>query len=822
MRTAGLLLLSALCSISKSHLDHGEPSKQEPLVRTKRRWVLSTIELQEEDPGPYPKSISKMSNELAGNHEFHISGNGVDQDPINVFTINSHTGEVFAHRAVDREQYEKPFHIKFDILDKDTKKKLDRELAFDVEVMDLNDNAPAFKNSQMTIEVNEKTTGYLPGKLDVIDRDQAGTPNSKITVSLISQEPKEPQISLEQPYNTQAQLTLKSGCFDYDKIKKYEVRLLAKDQGQPSLSSTAVLTINILDGNTHPPMFKEKEYQGEVMELQIIKDVLRVAVEDKDTPNTPGWRAKYFIIKGNEEGSYEIETDLKTNEGILSVVKGKDYESTSFVTLEVGVRNEEPLWVCKEKASSGTKKDFYDSAVIKIKVKDVNDPPVFAQNPAILHVMEEEDPGKVLFTPEVKDVDSDVSQIRYEVLEDPNNYVSIDKKTGKLTSVKKMDRELALLNGTGIYTILIAAIDNGEPPATATCTVQIHLSDINDNKPELVNKGVTLCANKGNKVMVAARDADISPYAGPFFFSLKNDEKILKLWKLDPSSGDECGLVSKKDLYFGNYLVPLEIRDQQNMLAQETLEVMVCDCEEENVCRSKKRIGASIGPAGIGAAFAGLLFFLLLLLIFICKCKKDFKPIKEEGIQTFMNYNQEGGLSECKTDPILLLTPTGSTAVTDGVKKGFFKASQYHPATMDGVYGYKSSALGMGDDMNLLGGWRQRDTLSRNGAQTFTRTTVSTSTLQRGALKHSLLSDQHISDHLNRRLYTLDGTKAYSPEFGPFIYAHEGGGSRCPSLDGISMNTTEEDLTFLNNLGPKFKTLGQICQQALEQKDVEL
>lgn len=47
------------------------------------------------------------------------------------------------------------------------------------------------------------------------------------------------------------------------------------------------------------------------------------------------------------------------------------------------------------------------------------------------------------------------------LLEDPNNYVSINKETGTLTSVKKMDRESPLLNGTGIYNILIGAIDNG-------------------------------------------------------------------------------------------------------------------------------------------------------------------------------------------------------------------------------------------------------------------------------------------------------------------------------------------------------------------------
>lgn len=73
-------------------------------------------------------------------------------------------------------------------------------------------------------------------------------------------------------------------------------------------------------------------------------------------------------------------------------------------------------------------------------------------------------------------------------------------------------------------------------------------------------------------------------------------------------------------------------------------------------------------------------------------------------------------------------------------------------------------------------------------------------------------------DSLLQKLYKLSMEQQGFPEYQPHDYSSEGTNVGAVSLDKLSFHTTGEDLEFLENLGPKFCTLSEICPQGIKEK----
>ncbi|KAF4077895.1 hypothetical protein AMELA_G00193260 [Ameiurus melas] len=673
MRKATVLLfLLALWAESSHELRRHEETNKETservLIRSKRRWVLNTVELDEESPGPFPKKVTEVHNDKHLNHtlKFRISGQGVTEEPKGVFSINENTGEIYTHEPIDREAYP-IFHVKFDVVDRQNGKILDKTLALNVIIKDKNDNPPVFMPKILNIEVPENIKeGRLPASLQAKDLDEEDNDNSRISMSILSQEPALPEISLASISGIKDSLITNlvfTGCFDYDKVKTYKLLVKAWDHGTPSLSSTMTVNIAVTDSNTHSPVFTAPKFNAQVMELETNKEILRIPVQDLDTPNTSASRAVFTILKGNEEGNYKIETDPVTNEGVLSVIKGKDYEKTTLAELEIGVENEEPLFSCVNgKPVSPVPKTLKSSDTVKVAVKviDVNDPPVFQNKIHKVYRIEEEEPGEVLYTPTVTDEDSDPAKLRYELVNQMSNPQTEDPLKGvqkptdsKISLEKKMDRKSPYVHNS-TYTVVMRAIDDGEPPASGTGTLVVCLGDKNDNKPYLISNTSVMCGNKADRVRVTAQDNDAFPFSGPFTFTLgKDDPELKSLWKLEQSElGSETVLISQKSLPYGNYSVPLKIAEQQGMLTYTVLQVVICNCGKGDVCQDLLPRFSRLHRAALSILLGALLLMALLLCcVFLCNCQEETKSnqyVEIDGKQILMRHNDEGKGSNCQ------------------------------------------------------------------------------------------------------------------------------------------------------------------------------
>ncbi|XP_042600222.1 cadherin-13-like isoform X6 [Cyprinus carpio] len=456
----------------------------------------------------------------------------------------------------------------------------------DVSVIDQNDNRPVFKEPRYSGEVLEGSpTGTTVMTMTAYDADDPNTDNAVLRYIIVRQLPDKPSPNMFyiDPERGDIVTVIAPHQLDRETLPttQYELEIVAKDMAgsEVGLTGTATATITITDRNDHAPEFTHSLFQASVNEGST-GVVVNLTVDDRDDPATGAWRAIYSIINGDPNQNFEIQTNLDNNEGMLSVVKPLDYESSMFHTLLIKVENEDPLVPDVVYGPSST-------ATVYITVMDVNEGPVFFPDPLVVIRRENIPVGSFVAMLNASDPDYLQTQsIRFTVLRDPADWLIVNPFKGNVTTRAILDRESPHVHNNQ-YTALFMATDNGSPPASGTGMLIITLEDENDNAPYVFPSVARVCedAKDMNVVVIGGRDKDIHPNTDPFKIELGKQPGLEKTWKISRINDTHSQIMLLHSLKKANYNLPLVLTDSgvPPISNNTELKVQVCTCKKNRM-----------------------------------------------------------------------------------------------------------------------------------------------------------------------------------------------------------------------------------------------
>ncbi|XP_038664357.1 cadherin-15 [Scyliorhinus canicula] len=559
-------------------------------------------------------------------------------------------------------------------------------------------------------------------------------------------------------------------------ISVYNLTLQVADLSGEGLSTTATAVIFIDDINDNAPEFIATEFVAEVPEDMVRSEIGKISVEDKDQPGTSNWFVDYSIVGGDDQGLFSIRTEPETNRGILFVEKNLDYETADKHILTVEVKN-------KEAVTPGAPQTLRSSAKVIVTVTDVNEAPSFVEDPRTLNVPEGLTAGSFLTVYTVTDPDTKQQQnISYGIQYDPADWLIVDVNTGEIILQQNIERRSPfLLNHR--YTAVITATDSGEPPQTATGTLEIHVTEVNDFPPVLYPQIGFVCRqwDKDNGVLLSAVDGDLEPHAEPFHFEIVHkDSEYSQNWTISNLNDTHSRLRVQQDVSEGTYSLQIRVSDsgEPRLWQDHMLNVTVCFCSVRGDCTPGvaallgTHVGLSFGAAMVILVSVLLLLFLILLVA-VSDClhrrhhHKGLLAASEDDIRdNILNYDEQGGGEEDQDaynidqlrnpDEILPSTP--------------IRGKQ--PIRRDAPFNY--------------------------GQPHYPRKPPT--------------DPNDIKDFINEGLDAADNDPNAPPYDTALIYDYEGEGSLAETLSSITSlaSDSDQDYNYLSDWGPRFKKLADM------------
>ncbi|XP_009283940.1 PREDICTED: desmoglein-4-like [Aptenodytes forsteri] len=750
--------------------------------RQKREWIKFAAACREGEDNSKRNPIAKIRSDCEEKHPitYSISGVGIDRAPYGIFVVNPRTGEINITSIVDRE-VTPVFVIRCFAKHSVTGIDLEPPLELRVRVLDINDNPPIFAQTVFTGSIEESSMdNTLVMKIIASDADEPNHLNSKIAFKIESQEPSGPPMFIMNKYTGELHL---ANYLDREQHSSYTLVVKASDRdgAADGISSLCSCNVKVIDVNDNFPTLAQSSFSASISENSLSSDLLRIQALDADEEFTDNWLAEFFFLSGNEDNWFEIVTDRATNQGILRVIKELNYEYLQTHSLIIGVRNVAAFHhsVARDFQMSGTP--------LTIEVKNVIEPPRFHPSSVVFSVSESTRVNYVVGTYTAIDEDTGAiaSNVVYSIGRDPAAWFRINQNTGEITLNKVIDREsIYVINGQ--YRAEVLAITRGVTRYTATGTIVLSIQDINDNCPTINTELRKVCMHSPS-VIITAKDRDGDPYGPPFTFSIHGEPQTT--WIIRSINASSAELVSQNiDFYI--YRIYISVRDNQGRRSSST----------------------TLSGAAIGLMFLGGLIFVLIPILMsmsdCCGCGPGaaggvgtgFEPVPECTEGAIHPWGIEGAQPEDR-DVSHILAPTTaaggdfcepSDIYTNTYGGGGVVASGVEETTGVGYgtgtgYGTAGGISGTGEVKGSIGGTIKE--------------------YREGGVNMAFL-DNYFSE---KAFVYADEDEGRPANDCLLIYDHEGVGTPVGSVGCCSFIGEDTDETYLDTLGPKFKTLAEIC-----------
>ncbi|XP_046724878.1 cadherin-like protein 26 isoform X2 [Silurus meridionalis] len=769
-------------------------------IRKKRAWIIDSLTIEEENPGPFPYILDTINVERKYLVRFFLTGPGIDKDPQDVLSINARTGQVFVHK-------------KFKFEARDQNHKLDTNLGVEVKILDINDHAPVFTQNHYETTLTESVPqDSLVIRVSASDKDEPTSPNGTFNFLIDSVTPKTDNVEFYIKQNNTIGNIYFKGCLDYEKAQKYTLLIKATDNGDKiQLSSTCTVVLNIIDKNNHLPEITGQTGPRRIKERESGVEVLRLHVTDKDSSHSPAWRAK-FTLYGDPGNNFKIQTDPKTNEGILTVIKAMDYEENALRNMTISVENEEPYFYCEvlSRTSGGLwKVDMFPkrsstTVPVNITVEDVNDPPEFIPPVKKIYIRENTKIGTLIGKLEVIDPDKTSGDtFRFVKGEDKGNWVNVETDTGQIYVASVMDRESPLVNGAP-YTVLVYAEEKAQSPQTGTGTLEIHLIDENDNIPLLVDDKVSMClSDEKSMTEISAVDVDLPPYSAPFEFELLENDQVEGKWKILKINETTANLVTENTVYTGNYNIRIKILDKQGHGSVQNLSISVCNCTTNPKC------GAGSFTAGPNFSAIGMmvLAFLLLLAILLmafpqCIKQKKILILHDDVSGNIIKCNIEMPGTDCEV-PFDQLHINKNGVMSEAFSKHSMHKGGSATSTENQVLGKTHWRGSTQHSYRLIKNCGMAESMSKN---------FTTHNIEDFKYFSKVLSKQ-----IDQILHRLQAPEQELGDYEPHCYKYEGDPDEHPDENPDTISIPEIDFhpDILTDLDLRFSSLAAVCRPDL-------